>query len=210
MQRVGAEWRRERSGGEAEGVGGTGGSADRASDREHAVVRGGRRRTAAAEGERGRAVDRRSGSSQRVCEAGGADGGAVHCGSVPGRSGSEGISDGRPGEVAGERRVAVHRTPGRAGEGAWVSDRVGRDRGGAGGAGGEKRLVGYVVPGAGPVRARAAGAGVGGGAGAKQEPYIEDGGGERAEKTAEELRALEAELIRGCREFLSARLPEYM
>src|SRR6476661_2973217 len=52
------------------------------------------------------------------------------------------------------------------------------------GAGGEKRLVAYVVPGAGPVRARAAGAGVGVGAGAKQEPYIEDGGGERAEKTA--------------------------
>ena len=82
--------------------------------------------------------------------------------------------------------------------------------------GGQKRLVAYVVPSAQPSGARAAGGGVGGGAGvgagagAKQETYREDRGGERAEKTAEEVRALEAELIRGYREGLSARLPEYM
>src|SRR6185436_4764302 len=65
--------------GGAEGVGGGGGGADRAADREHAVVCAGRRRAITAARERWGTVHSRSGSSARIFESGGADTRAV-CG----------------------------------------------------------------------------------------------------------------------------------
>ncbi len=115
---AGGRRRRRRRDREAEGVGRAGGSADREADREHAAVCAGRGKTAAAAEQCRRAVHRRSGSSARVCESGGDHAGEVHRESVPGEGKGEGrreggeegkaaVPDGRPGEVAAERGVAV-------------------------------------------------------------------------------------------------------
>src|SRR5262245_39911101 len=121
--------------GGAEGVGGDGGGADRAADREHAVVCAWGRRAITAARECGRAVYSGSGSGARIFESGGTDAGAVCGGPVQRESRGADVSNWRPGEVAAERRIVVFGTARRAGEDPWVSDRVGRDRGGVAGSG---------------------------------------------------------------------------
>ena len=101
----------------------------------------------------------------------GSDGGAVRRRPAWCRAGSADVPDRGPGALACGRGAGVPGPCGRAGEAARLPDRAWRDRGGAAaagrgvagggggaatadGAGGEQRLVGYVVPAAGAARGR--------------------------------------------------------
>src|SRR5262249_26976017 len=102
----------------------------------------GRGRTTTAEEQPWRALYRGRGIGARVPESGGADGGAVHPEPVQRGREQPVVQDGRPGEVAGERRAVVCGTSRRPGEDSRIPDRVGRDRAAVGWVGGSRRSGG--------------------------------------------------------------------
>src|ERR1700722_2535533 len=84
-------------------------------------------------------VYRGSGGSARVLEEAGVDGGEIFEGPVLFRAGRADVPDGGLGEMAGGRQHRVFGAERFSGKDPWISDRVGGDRGAAGGASGCSR-----------------------------------------------------------------------